>query len=193
MYKKFITENVIDEFEVEIFEDPYEIVKGLIKEELECNYQKYDKEKEYICLPLFSDRGTRHVPEKSGLNQWNANGRKRNINEVYIPIPAIINKTFPSFFPGRDVDFRLRLPDGNTITAKVCQDGNKALMSNPNLDLGKWILRQVMNLEEGELLTYERLQELNIDSVVIYKDEEGYSINFLELGSYDEFIEEIEC
>lgn len=191
LYKKFITENVIDEFEVEIFENPYDIVKRLMVEELEKKYQKYNKEKEYICLPLFSDKGKRHVPEKSGLNQWNANGRKRDINEVYIPIPAIINREFPNFFPGRDMNFNLRLPDGNTIIAKVCQQGNKALMSNPNLDLGKWILRQVMNLEEGEILTYERLQELNIDSVVIYKENEGYSINFLELGSYDEFIEEI--
>lgn len=191
LYKKFITTNIIEEFDVEIFEDPYELVKGLMREEIDIKYKKYDKQKKYICLPLFSDRGKRNVPERSGLNQWNANGRKRDINEVYIPIPAIINKTFPDFFPEKNVSFKLTLPDGNNITAKVCQDGNKALMSNPNLDLGKWILRQVMNLKEGEVLTYKKLQELNIDSVIIYKEIDGYSINFLELGSYDEFIEEI--
>lgn len=189
LYKKFITTNIIEEFDVEIFEDPYELVKGLMREEIDIKYKKYDKQKKYICLPLFSDRGKRNVPERSGLNQWNANGRKRDINEVYIPIPAIINKTFPDFFPEKNVSFKLTLPDGNNITAKVCQDGNKALMSNPNLDLGKWILRQVMNLKEGEVLTYKKLQELNIDSVIIYKEIDGYSINFLEVGSYDEFIE----
>jgi len=34
--------------------------------------------------------------DKSGLNQWNARGRDRNPNEVYIPIPAEIHKNFPT-------------------------------------------------------------------------------------------------
>jgi hypothetical protein len=64
-------------------------------------------------------------------------------------------------------------------------------MSNPNLALGKWLLRTVMNLKEGELLTYSRLEELGLDSVVVYKENEQlYSINFTEIGSYDNFYEE---
>lgn len=64
-------------------------------------------------------------------------------------------------------------------------------MSNPNLALGKWLLRTVMNLREGELLTYDRLEELGLDSVVIYKEnEELYTINFTEIGTYDNFYEE---
>ena len=65
-------------------------------------------------------------------------------------------------------------------------------MTNPNTDLGEWILRQVMNLNEGEILTYARLEELGIDSVVIYKEENNmYSIDFTKIGSYDEFKEGI--
>jgi hypothetical protein len=41
------------------------------------------------------------VFERSGLNQWNARGRKRNESEVYIPIPKLIHDKFPNFFPGR--------------------------------------------------------------------------------------------
>ena len=65
-------------------------------------------------------------------------------------------------------------------------------MTNPNTALGEWILRQVMNLNEGEILTYGRLEELGIDSVVIYKEGSNtYSINFTKIGSYDEFKEGI--
>ena len=63
-------------------------------------------------------------------------------------------------------------------------------MSNPNLALGKWLLRDVMELAEGELLTYEKLAVLGLDSVIIYKNSEGnYSINFTEVGTYDTFLE----
>ena len=65
-------------------------------------------------------------------------------------------------------------------------------MTNPNTALGEWILRQVMKLNEGEILTYGRLEELGIDSVVIYKEGSNtYSINFTKIGSYDEFKEGI--
>ena len=38
------------------------------------------------------------VFEKSGLNQWNAGGRPRHSDEVYIPIPSEIHKNFQGFF-----------------------------------------------------------------------------------------------
>ncbi|MBM7620195.1 hypothetical protein JOC95_002048 [Bacillus tianshenii] len=143
----------------------------------------------HVILPLYSDRGNkRHVPEKSGLNQWNASGRPRHHDEVYIPIPKWIHDVFPTFFPPRDENFQLRLPDKSLLSAKVCQDNSKALMSNPNKDLGEWMLRQVLDLKERELLTYEYLQVLGIDSVIVYKhSEKHYSIDFCEIGSYDLF------
>lgn len=193
LYKRFITEDVIKDIDVKIIEDPYEAVRNLVKntESNKLTFAPIRKEKEYVYLPLFSDRGGRKVPEKSGLNQWNAGGRPRDVNEVYISIPAWIHKKFPNFFPPRDEAFELLLPDGNVLSAKVCQDGSKALMSNPNAALGKWILRQVMDLEERELLTYERLEELGLDSVAIYKESnDKYTIDFTRIGSYDKFHEE---
>ena len=195
LYKRFITDNVLLDINVDILDDPYEAVLSLISERKSgLQFAPITKEKEHIFLPLYSDKGgKRYVPEKSSLNQWNAAGRKRNSNEVYIQIPSWIHKKFPDFFPGRDQAFKLNLPDKNILSAKVCQDGGKALMSNPNQELGKWLLRNVMNLEENELLTYERLQELDVDSVVIYKESEGeYSIDFTTMGSFDQFKEEID-
>jgi hypothetical protein len=149
-------------------------------------YLESDK---YVILPLYSDRGNkRHVPEKSGLNQWNASGRPRHHDEVYIPIPKWIHDVFPTFFPPRDVNFQLRLPDKSLLSAKVCQDNSKALMSNPNKNLGEWLLRQVLDLEKRELLTYEQLQVLGIDSVIVYKhSDKHYSVDFCDIGSFDEF------
>lgn len=197
LYKRFITVDPIMEIDVEILANPYLELAKLFNYELtpvqvppipftvdpRVNF-------EYVILPLFSDRGNmRHVPEKSGLNQWNAGGRKRNPDEVYIPIPKWIHKAKPNFFPGRDVSFNLLLPDRNSLDTKVCQDDSKALMSNPNKALGEWLLRQVMDLKEKELLTYERLEKLGIDSVIVYKHREGhYSIDFREMGSYDQFV-----
>lgn len=196
LYKRFYTDSPLLEIDVEILENPYKALANLFNFETTQlatpSPKVFDPREnfEYVILPLFSDRGNkRHVPEKSGLNQWNAGGRKRNANEIYIPIPKWIHEAFKGFFPGRDVDFELSLPDKTIMSAKVCQDNSKALMSNPNKALGEWLLRQVMDLEEGELLTYEQLESLGIDSVIVYKhNDREYSIDFCELGNYDDFV-----
>ena len=131
------------------------------------------------------------VQEKAGLNQWNAAGRQRDPDEVYIPVPAKFHHRCPSFFPRKDTKFELILPGKKTISAKICQDGSKALMSDPNKELGKWILRDVLRLQDGELLTIDRLYQLGIDSVRIDKLKDGvYEMNFAAVDSYEDFINE---
>ena len=44
-------------------------------------------------------------------------------------------------------------------------------MSNPNSALGKWILRDVLKLKEGELLTLDLLDRLGFNCVSIFKDD----------------------
>jgi hypothetical protein len=192
LYKRFLTTNVLLEVDVKIIDNPYEAIKNIMSQlGGKLKFAPIRLEQDHVLLPLFSDKGGRKVPERSGLNQWNAAGRARDYNEVYVPIPAWIHKKFPDFFPSRDIPFDLRLPNGEILNVKVCQEGGKALMSNPNLALGKWLLRTVMNLAEGELLTYEKLEQLGLDSVVVYKELDGfYTIDFTEVGSYDDFYEE---
>lgn len=192
LYKRFETTQTMFYIEVKILSKPYELLTRLFESDSEIPFEnrKFDYKVESIVLPLFSDRGGRHVPEKSGLNQWNADGRPRNSEEVYIRIPSWIHKRFPDFFPSRDKAFILKLPNGNKLSAKVCQQGRKALMSNPNCELGKWLLRDVMNLQERELLTYEMLQLIGVDSVEVFKvSNEEYRIEFRPMGSYDDFLE----
>lgn len=189
LYKRFITpENVLLEVPVRILEDPFDQIEKLITE-AGLIFAPI-KVQPHVFLPLYSTRGgNKKVPEKSGLNQWNASGRPRDPNEIYIPIPAWIHRKFPNFFPPRDQIFELTLPDRTTMNAKVCQDSSKALMSNPNSALGKWLLRDILNLLERELLTYGKLQAIGLDTVVIYKtDNETYDIDFTRIGSYEKFL-----
>ena len=58
-------------------------------------------------------------------------------------------------------------------------------MSNPNIALGKWILRDILQVKEGELVTMEHLYRLGFDSVVVYKDSEtDYRIDVCKTMSY---------
>lgn len=189
LYKRFITpEDVLLEVPVRILEDPFDQIEKLITE-AGLIFAPI-KVQPHVFLPLYSTRGgNKKVPEKSGLNQWSASGRPRDPNEIYIPIPAWVHRKFPNFFPPRDQAFQLTLPDRATMSAKVCQDNSKALMSNPNSALGKWLLRDVLNLSERELLTYDKLQAIGLDTVVIYKtDNETYDIDFTRIGSYEKFL-----
>jgi len=112
----------------------------------------------------------------------------QDFGEVYIPIPAIIHKNYPNFFPKRDASFKLQIPTGEILSAKICQDNSKALMTNPNNALANWLLRKIFGLEKGQLLTINRLNELGFDSVIIYKKNDLYKIDKAKLNSFDNFI-----
>ncbi|WP_024953705.1 NgoFVII family restriction endonuclease [Sulfurospirillum arcachonense] len=184
--KRFCTSDFLFEFPIKILENPLENLKQCF-ESKQLLFSSETRVKETIYLPLHGKDKT--VFERSGLNQWNAKGRKRDYNEVYIPVPSIIYTINSNFFPDRNTSFNLKLPNSKIMKSKICQDGGKALMSYSNKELGKWILRDVLKLKEGELLTYDKLQVIDIDSVRIDKiDDENFEINFSSLGSYDEFI-----
>lgn len=203
---------LLDEFEVTIYDDPYEVLSASVtgsknQEELLSTKETLlhlKKTTPWLCLRLYSTKadGTKFVAEKSGLNQWNGarssyktdktTGKRikvketpRDINELYIPYP-VEDRRRGAFFPPRDTPFDLKMPDGTWISAKVCQQDGKAIMSNPNNLLGKWLLRDVLELQEGTRITYEMLKEYGIDSVMFTKLDEGkYSIDFCELGTYE--------
>lgn len=186
--KRFITEPIEHDFDIEILQDPLLELSQLFNEG-QLSFEDGSRIKGTIYLPLYSMRDG-SVPEKSGLNQWNASGRRRDPGEVYIPVPAEIHRNYELFFPDRDTPFSLKLPDNREISAKISQDGGKALMSQSNKELGQWILRDVLGLQEGELFTGEKMKLIGIDSVRIDKiDDTHFEINFSELGSYERFRE----
>lgn len=206
---------LLDSFSVDILDDPFEALKeldGLIKN-MQYKYNTINL-KNQLCLKLYAVKsdGTKYVPERSGLNQWNANGRKRDVDELYISYLTEDRKRIPDFFPPRDTNFTLILPDGTSMSAKVCQSAykkisdeayaklteeekiqekkktleGKAIMSNPNKDLGKWLLRDVFGLDAKTVVTYEMLKVFGIDSVIFTKlCDKKYKIDFAPLGTYE--------
>lgn len=215
LYMIFEDLELMDSFEVNIMEDPYTFLlsRANVKERVSKDYiidenamvEFYAMStnaktlvKPRLCLPLYSRRGSsqeKFVAEKSGLNQWNAAGRVRDKNEIYIPYQAVDRQRDLLFFPPRDTSFILHLPDGTEISAKVCQEADKnnpkigkAIMSNPNKVLGKWLLRDVFELDEGTVVTYEMLEMFGVDSVIFTKNGDlDYTIDFAEIGTYEQF------
>jgi len=194
------SDSIITQFSIDILENPFNMLKSL-GEGIKFADTENVEDENYIVLPLYSSR-TGLVLESSGLNQWNAKGRPRHPDEVYIPIPSWIHDVFYEFFVysktrvnrGESAQlspsFNVELPNGNIMKCKVAQAGGKALMSDPNKELGKWILRDVLNIPEYTLVTIEMLRELGIDSVKLTKKTDDYYIlDFLETGSFREFEE----
>lgn len=196
----YLPKNYVD-IEVNLLEDPYVLIEQLfVPKHPKAPTPKHSrtiKGVDYVVLPLYSTRD-KNVQPKAGLNQWNAGGRKRHEDEVYIPVPASIHKNYPQFFPQTNEEtFVLILPNGKQLSAKMCQSGLKGLMSNPNKELGHWILRTVLKKKPGELVTMQDLYRYGIDSVYVEKhkgiNEYGqrvYSISFSnDYEKYEEFIE----
>ena len=62
-------------------------------------------------------------------------------------------------------------------------------MSNPNSDLGKWLLRDIFRLKEGTLVDYRLFKYIGIDSVRIEKvATDVYKIKFAKLDSYENWM-----
>lgn len=171
LMKRFVVPADYKDVAVDILDDPL----SLLEEFFSANKEKVVAAKklvrgvDYVLLPLYSYSKAKgyYVAEKSGLNQFNASGRKRNELEVYIPVPKAIHTSFPDFFPVGNVPFTLILPDGERLSAKICQDNGKALMSNPNKALGQWLLRKVLKKEPWQLVTMDDLNRLGFDSVCV--------------------------
>lgn len=190
LFRKFIIPQNAFRLPIDIIDDPYSLLLDLFSEkEFKLATDKLVKGENYIVLPLYGiKKKEKFVFEKSGLNQWNAGGRERNIGEIYIPIPIDIHKEFPDFFPERDVHFNLQIPTGEIFEAKVCQDNSKALMTNPNKALSDWLLRKILQLKEGELATVEKLDKLGFDSVIITKNQKSeFKIDIMKTNAYNEF------
>ena len=146
------------------------------------------------------------------MNQWNASGRVRDHNEIYIPYLTEDRNRSVDFFLNRDEPFTLLLSDGTEMSAKVCQRAftkvspkryalltseekeredarakvGKSIISNPIKALGKWLSRDVFELPEKTLVTYDMLRIFGVDSVMFTKlEEKKYRIDFCVLGTYE--------
>lgn len=188
-------DRVIERVPIKQFDDPFELL-----EMIELPKIERDRLKEVIYLPIYSDR-TMTVGEKSGFNAWNGASKTKGSGilrpefEAYIPVPVWIHQAFPYFFGFNALDekeraasgsFNLHLPDGRVMKAIVTQDNGKSLQTNPQRELGKWILHDVLGLEARELLTINHLMKLGVDSLKITKiDDNNFKIELAETYAFE--------
>ena len=212
LYKRFYEKSFNNSVEhpVVIAPNPIHLLKNMLTANsmqlLVLNKTRSTDRREVVVLPL-------SVQAKSGLNQWNAGGRPRKFAEAYIPVPAWINEEYPVFFPKcvlngkeRGQKFELSLPDGSIVSARLCQQNLKALMSDPNEDLLHWLYRIIDgSFEQAEAkrfhpdtgknipYTVDDLIRIGSDSVGIIKNSShSFELELLPLGAYDAFKENFE-
>ena len=157
----------------------------------------------FVVLPLYSIRtkSERYVPTRSGLNAWNARGRKRKFGEAYISVPSMVHRLCRDFFPAKDVLFELVLPDGIRVDAKLCQSGAKALMTNPNHRICEWLfMKMESDIERG--IRYARgkpysIEDLHREGIGCVKitaaagNGPQFQMEPLPIGAYEDFIRDL--
>ena len=219
LYKRFELSDGTNsrQYEMPIAADPFKLLTSLLKDSTFSNAKESDDltknlrgEKEirkFVVLPLYSTRN-HQVPEKSGINQWNAGGRDRKFGEAYIPVPKALLDKRRNFFPfhtssgeKKAENFKLILPNGKTVSAKLCQQNWKALMSDPNNVLIEWIYKVIdgsiekaserfdqQDVRNNQPYTYDDLLKIGKDAVFIFKNgQREFEIRFAPLGSFDAF------
>ena len=187
LYKRFVTNEYFADVAVDILTNPIEALRKIQLSNNEPVIIFY----ETIIIPLYTtDRlGNKIVHLKSGLNQWNASGRPRDFDEVYIPFSSTLRDMYENFFPLRDTPFEVELPNGEMMSMKICQDNGKAIMSNPNKALGKWLLRDVLKLPYGTVVTYDLLLAIGIDAISFQKlPNNKYKLSFKKVGEFENFM-----
>lgn len=217
LFKRFNFDRARERIDLPIHPNPIELLIGRktaegTNDESQIEIDRWNVDKgnvvlepgiDYVVLPLYSTR-TGKVPKASGINQWNAGGRSRKFGEAYVPIPTAIHQGCPGFFPPRDTSFSLRLPNSKFVCqAKVCQEGGKALMTDPNFVLGQWLIgvldpsipREAFNVPVfGHTpFTDADLRTIGKDSIRVTRQlssgQFSYQAEFAPLGAYENFLD----
>ena len=194
---------IIERVPIKQFEDPFELIK-MIK--VDANIKENENKNDVIYLPLYQDKKEGMiVSDCSGVNIRNGKSKNKGSNtprplyEIEVRISKWIHKVFPYFFDLNALnpddikneelnDFDLILPDGRILRGRIKQEGGKSLQTNPQGALGEWVLKDVLGLENREVVTMELLERLGIDSLKITKLGRGrFKITVGETGAYEKF------
>ncbi len=192
---------IIKQIPIEQFDDPFELIKMI-------SIPQKPKEitNEEIYLPLYQDKKEgRIVSDCSGVNIRHSKPKNKGSNtprpeyEIEVRISKWIHRVFPNFF-GLDAldetqiknsklnDFDLILPDSRILRGRIKQANGKSLQTNPQGALGEWILKDVLGLENREVVTWDLLDGLGIDSLKVTKlDDKHFKITVAETGAYEKF------
>ncbi|MGF0082833.1 hypothetical protein ACQRCI_08190, partial [Limosilactobacillus reuteri] len=116
--------------------------------------------------------------------------------ELRIPNALEFHRTYPKFFTGHDVlqpgsnkcikdknqrAFTLKfMPSGDEIDAYINQENGKSIESlGKQSTLGKWVLRDVFQLQPYEPLTEQKLIEMGINGIRLTKRNNVIELSFI--------------
>lgn len=132
---------------------------------------------DYIQLTLLASTGPSRgaVPDKSGLNWGQREGREPN--QAYIAIPSNIQSS--GFFPDIREPFIIYTDDGKYLDCVRAQANGKGLHTyRSNSILGKYF-RQRLDVQLGVKVYLQDLERYGRTSIIIYKiDDENYYMDF---------------
>lgn len=212
----------LDSFDVNIMSDPFNFLLTAFNKIDQFSIKA--EKKDYLYLPLYSYK-LKTVPKSSGLNTWNGLPKSKGSSclrpegEAYIPIPKQLWEKHP-YWVDHNVDMskydlykkktgkssykiNLHMPDGQIFSALFGQSNFKALETDPQSILGKWILnvlginhpqRDRYDQPSKHPVTMELLQQLGIDSVKLWHEDKNNSkdvwIDFAPFGSFERFMDD---
>ncbi|RZJ81922.1 MAG: hypothetical protein EOO47_02555 [Flavobacterium sp.] len=148
--------------------------------------------KDFLILPLYSPvskaYGEEPVPQHTHLNRWNNLGGQDHDPAAVFSIPIILSHYQTNFFPAHKKRFTCLLPNGENVEAHVCADCHLFYVHQPQL-LDAWLLQTVLQLEPGQLLSYQHLNQIGVDAIILTKKTDHYTIEVAELNAYEHFLE----
>lgn len=128
-----------------------------------------------VVLSLLTRSGKVH--ERAGLNWGQREGRNRD--QAYIPVPAIVHREHPGFFPPRERRFLVETDDGVTLVCVIAQDNDKAIETPDNNSLLGGYFRRRMGLQSGAKIALQDLEAYGRTDVEFTKiDQDLFLMNF---------------
>lgn len=131
---------------------------------------------DYVDLSLLN-RNTGEVPERSGLNWGQREGRDHN--EAYLSVPRSIHNKNTDFFPPSAAPFVVVTDDGESLICVMAQQNRKGIHTRESNSIMGAYFRRRLGIEGGAFVTVADLRRYGRDSVRIYKiDEETFYLDF---------------
>lgn len=128
-----------------------------------------------IRVSLLDNQG--ELPQRSGLNWGQRPEERREPNQAYIRLPAIVYHT--DFFPPIAVHFTILTDDNKVLICTRAQQNGKAIHTPHNNSLIGEYFRRRLGVPFGEPITTEHLRLYGRTDVDFYKiDDETYFMDF---------------
>ena len=151
-------------------EDKVELRRSIIKTVKSANNTEFLED---VSKLVFRPQSEMYIPFPNSVQFHNAHpdffGKGLGVLKKQSGVSKLVNK-------GR---FNLVFePSGDTCEAFITQDGGKAIEScDKQSILGEWVLRKVFQLEAYEPLTAKRLNEIGLNGIRIWKEQESSDIH----------------